>query len=112
MNAINLLLAAMAIVESGNNARAVGDNGKAIGVYQIHYAYWQDSNVPGRYEDCYKPDYARRVVLAYWKRYCPGALEDEDLQTLSRVHNGGPKGYKNKNTVKYWNKIKQHLQEK
>jgi Transglycosylase SLT domain len=38
------ILAAIAQVESGNNPRAVGDYGKAVGAYQMHPAAWADAN--------------------------------------------------------------------
>jgi hypothetical protein len=28
---------------------------------------------------------------------------------LARIHNGGPRGHLNPNTIKYWNKIKKEL---
>ncbi len=31
------------------------------------------------------------------------------MEILSRIHNGGPKGYLNSNTDKYWNKVKSYL---
>src|SRR5262245_20264492 len=76
------ILDALRTVETGgerNGGRhAIGDGGAAIGPYQIHRAYWIDAKLPGRFEDCRDPDYARAVVLAYWKRYCPEALERLD----------------------------------
>lgn len=96
---------AMAAVESGHNRLAVGDRGRAIGLYQIHREYWQDSGVPGKWEYCRDPGYSRRVILAYWGRYCPDALKRGDLEILCRVHNGGPQGHKKRNTVMYWEKI-------
>jgi hypothetical protein len=107
--AVKFLLIVMASVESQNNSAAVGDGGRAIGIYQIHYSYWQDSGLPGRWEDCRKPAYARRVVLAYWQRYCPDALRSGDLKTLARVHNGGPAGPKRASTLYYWSKIRLRL---
>ena len=35
------VLSAIRVVESNNNDDAVGDNGKAIGVYQIWKSYWK-----------------------------------------------------------------------
>src|SRR5262245_12012362 len=71
------LLAAIRMVESGGlkdgGRRATGDGGKAIGPFQIHRPYWIDSKIPGKHDDCRDPEYARRVVLAYWKRYAPKA---------------------------------------
>lgn len=95
----------MAAVESRHNPFAVGDSGRAIGMYQIHHAYWKDSGMPGRWEDCRDPAYSQRVVMAYWKRYCPDALRRGDLEVLCRVHNGGPQGYKKPHTVGYWQRI-------
>lgn len=108
---VDQLLAAIATVESGNDSNAVGDAGKAIGVYQIHKVYWQDAvefdkTLGGSYQDCYAPDYARRVVLAYLKRYAPAGATQE---TLARIHNGGPRGYLKKATLKYWAKVQKEL---
>jgi len=105
------LLDALRQVESHGNDRAVGDNGKAIGPYQIWYSYWKDAvefdkTLGGSYEDCYKPDYARRVVIAYLSRYAP---KNASYEQLARIHNGGPKGDKNNKTMKYWNKIKKEM---
>ena len=100
-------------VETGGSPdggrRARGDGGKAIGPYQIHRSYWQDSRVPGRYEDCLDPDYARTVITAYWRRYCPSALQQVDAEVLSRVHNGGPQGHRKKGTLVFWRKVEREL---
>jgi len=96
---------AMAAVESRHDPFAVGDRGRAIGLYQIHREYWKDSGVPGKWENCRDPHYSQRVILAYWKRYCPDALKRGDLEVLCRVHNGGPQGYLKRNTMVYWRKI-------
>jgi len=106
---IELLLSAMVIVESGGNPNAVGDGGKSIGPLQIQYAYWKDSGVGGEYKQCKDLEYAKRVVRAYWKRYCPKALKQGDLQTLARVHNGGPRGHKIKATRVYWSKVSKNI---
>ena len=105
------LLDAIATVESDNNPAAVGDGGKAIGVFQIHKVYWQDAvdhdpSIGGCYEDCRDPAYARRIVIAYMDRYAPANASDE---TLARIHNGGPRGHKKSATTKYWNKVKNQL---
>lgn len=89
----------------------MGDNGRAIGPFQIWKSYWQDAvehdkNIGGRYEDCKNEDYARRIVLAYWDRYAPADATDEQL---ARIHNGGPKGHKLKATLKYWAKVKKEM---
>jgi hypothetical protein len=85
------LLAAIRAEESSGHAHPPdGDGGRAIGPYQIHEGYWLDSRQPGRYADCRGEPYARRVVLAYFKRYEPEALARGDADILARLHNGGP----------------------
>lgn len=108
---INRLLPALARVESKNNPKAVGDNGKAIGIYQIHRCYWQDAvefdkSIGGRYEDCFDPHYAERIVRAYLRRY---GTSNSTLEQLARIHNGGPDGHKQRETLKYWAKVKKEL---
>lgn len=83
-----------------------GDGGRSIGPFQIQRGYWADARVAGRYEDCRRADYARGVMVAYWRRYCPAAMADGDVQTLARVHNGGPAGSRRKTTIGYWMKVK------
>ena len=107
------ILDAVRVVETGGEKhggrRSTGDGGSAIGPYQIHRAYWTDARLPGRYEDCRDPRYARSVVLAYWRRYCPKALEALDAETLARIHNGGPDGNRETSTVAFWRKVEREL---
>jgi hypothetical protein len=107
---IQKLLNAIEQVESGGNVNAVGDNSKSLGSLQIQYAYWKDSKVPGNYQMVKNKQYAEKVVIAYWQRYCPNALKNNDFETLARTHNSGPLGYKKiKATQKYWEKVKKQL---
>ncbi len=103
---IDQLLDAMRKVESDGDDNKAGDGGKAIGPLQIHRDYWVDAQLPdGKYEDCYKYDYAKRVVMAYWQRHASFALRHSDLKTLARVHNGGPDGARKDSTLEYWHKV-------
>jgi hypothetical protein len=99
-------------VESGGNAYLVGDGGRSLGPYQIQWVYWRDSGVPGSYRQVRDRHYAERVMVAYWKRYCPDALAREDYRTLARVHNGGPAGDRKAATMGYWRKVLRELQER
>ena len=107
------LLAAIKQVESGGDANAVGDQGKALGAYQIWESYWSDAvvyvpSIGGCYQDCKDPKYSEFVVRAYLARYAPkrGTVT---LETLARIHNGGPRGYLKPATLKYWVKIQKVL---
>jgi hypothetical protein len=102
------LLDAIAQVESGNRDYPPGsnDNGRALGRYQIHRAYWQDGcqylGVDWPYSDAVDANKARQVVRAYLRRYGKG----KTIEQLARLHNGGTTGHKKKSTLKYWVKVK------
>lgn len=92
---------------------AVGDNGKALGAYQIHLSFWKDAveHDPSlvangeTYQSVRNPQYAERVILAYWSRYAPAW----DNETLARIHNGGWRGHKKEATKDYWRKVKERM---
>jgi len=105
-----VFLDALAQVESNGKDDAVGDNGKALGRYQVWETYWTDAlgkcpDIGGKYKDVVDRDYAERVVMAYFLRYGKKALARSDYEMLSRIHNGGPKGYRVKATLPYWKKV-------
>ena len=104
-NDIERLLDAIARIESHGDPKAVGDGGRALGVYQIHRAYWQDGTellgVDWPHRDATDPKKARRVVKAYLRHYGKG----KSLLEMARIHNGGPHGDKRKATLPYARKI-------
>jgi len=73
---------------------AVGDGGKALGAYQVWRVYWVDAceydpTLRERgYEAVTDREYAERVVIAYLSRYA----RDWSIDTIARIHNGGPAG--------------------
>jgi hypothetical protein len=76
-----------------------GDNGRAIGPFQVWRAYWQDAvrfdpSIGGRYQDCRNYAYAKKVVAAYLRGHAPSAWANRDFVTLAKIHNGGPTGGK------------------
>ncbi len=103
------LLDAIATVESRNDPTAVGDGGRAAGVYQIHRSYWADATrilgVAWDYREAQDPHKARQVVRAYLCHYGSGRT----LLDMARIHNGGPRGYRKAATVAYARKIRQVL---
>ena len=97
---------ALHMVETGGRTGAIlGDNGRALGPFQIHRAYHIDSRVPGAYSRCEDLDYSRRVVTAYLQRYAPAAWANGDVTTLARIHNGGPRGHLKQATITYGEKV-------
>lgn len=104
------ILDAIRVVETGGERdpdRAIGDGGKALGAYQIHRAYWLDATEREPelralgYESVTDRAIAERVVLAYLTRYAP----NWQLDTVSRIHNGGPKGHTRSSTKAYAAKV-------
>ena len=106
------LLDAIHMVEtSGRLGPIKGDGGAALGPLQIHRACWSDSGVPGKYEDCADLAYSKRVFNAYMARYATPKRLGRPVtdQDRARIWNGGPSGYRKAATIKYWYKVKDHL---
>lgn len=109
------MLDAIRWVESSNRINVPdGDNGRAIGPYQIHRIYWLDAHeyedeLGGTYQDCRNRDYAERVIDAYMRRYAKEAWRIGRAEKVARVHNGGPKGHKKKATDRYWQRVLKRL---
>lgn len=108
-NQSDFLKALNQVEASGRSGPILGDNGRALGPFQIHKSYWIDSGVKGSYSQCESYSYSCKVVIAYLNRYCPIALKHEQWETCARVHNGGPRGYMREQTKKYWIKVKKEL---
>lgn len=103
-------LAAIHMAETSGRVGAIkGDNGKALGPFQIHYSYWRDSGVKGNYSQCADYNYSLQVVTAYLNRYGAEFIKRNDYKSLARLHNGGPKGYLNPRTNNYWNRVRNFL---
>lgn len=99
-------------VESeGKTGPIIGDNGAALGPFQIHKEYWADvkDQIGGKYSDVANYDYAKKVVAAYLLKYGKKAIKNKDWETLAKMHNGGPRGPLKSATEKYWNKVKKFL---
>ena len=112
------LLSSIITVESNGRVDAVGDGGKAIGILQIHACVIVDVNrVHGTsfsLDDRENPDKSLDIAylyLSHWgKSYQRKTGNAPTTETLSRIWNGGPNGWKKEATVKYWNKVNNQLQ--
>jgi len=94
---VRRILDTLRAVETGGERdpdAAVGDGGKALGAYQVWRVYWVDACEydPSLRERGYQAvtdrEYAERVVIAYLSRYA----RDWSIDTVARIHNGGPAG--------------------
>jgi len=107
---LDKFFSALAKVESSGNPRAVNVKEKALGIYQIRPAFFLDSGVKGKHEDCFNPVFARKVCEGYYKRYAAKALKEQDFESLARCHNSGWNFAKKKHlTNAYWNKVRKNL---
>jgi hypothetical protein len=100
-------------IESNGNANAVGDNGLAWGILQIRKEVIEDVNrfskIKFTHQDAYSPEHARAICRIYLQHYCtPIRLGHEPtMEDLARVWNGGPNGFKKRQTLAYAIKLSQ-----
>jgi hypothetical protein len=100
-------------VESEHNPKAVGDDGKAYGIIQIHEIAVDDVNrVYGTnyvHEDAFniqKSEELFELYIKYWsKKLCEREGRDATTEDIVRIWNGGPKGYKKSSTKWYLRKF-------
>ncbi len=102
------------VESSGRLGAIVGDGGKALGPLQIHRNYFVDAaqfdhSLGNDYNRVTDLAFAQRVVNAYLNRYAATAVAENNFEVLARVHNGGPSGFKNRATVRYWTKVEMNL---
>jgi len=107
------LIQALIHVESNGSPNAVGDNGKAVGVLQIHPIMVRDCNritKRNKYSlgDRYSVVKSIEMFNVWRKHYCKGSSDE----VIARKWNGGQKGHRMKATVKYWKKVKTYLERK
>ncbi|MFA5382231.1 MAG: transglycosylase SLT domain-containing protein [Candidatus Micrarchaeia archaeon] len=99
---IENLLDAIAIKESNGDSNAVGDNGRALGAFQIWEIYVKDVNrILGEkaFKNTDRLDYykSRTMTKIYLEHYGKG----KSLFDMARIHNGGLNGCKKEATRKY-----------
>ena len=111
------LLEALIQVESRGNENAVGDrhlSRPSVGVLQIRPIMVREVNrilkkqkVKKKYtlEDRYSRE--KSIEMFYiWQSF---HLPDSSDEAIARCWNGGPKGWKRKSTLGYWNKVKTEI---
>jgi soluble lytic murein transglycosylase-like protein len=105
-------------VESSRREKAVGDNGKAVGLLQLHKVYVDDVNrIVGKkkysYADRWNPQKSIEMTVIYLKhygrRYERITGKTATYEVLARIHNGGPDGWEKTKTREYWCKVQKHL---
>lgn len=102
LHAINMVEA------SGKQGKIIGDNGRALGGYQIHKPFWQDAvafdkTIGGQYSDVTNKAYAERVVTAYLNRYALDAIRKHDYKRLAFAFHRGD------DNEQYWRRVQKYL---
>ena len=119
-------LEAIRQVETGGEPNegigARGDGGKAYGPFQIWEPYHRDAAERDKsltdHNLCLTSrSYSERVVRAYMNRYARASLRRleagkgtlKDVEVVSRIHNGGPRGASKDATLGYWAKVRREV---
>ena len=108
------LMNAMIIVESQNRDSVIGDNGKAIGILQMHKIAVRSVNKTLAKNDIdleysYDDRYSRQKTIEMYWIWRNAKHDSSDYETIARSWNGGPRGPKKKATIHYWNKVEKEL---
>ena len=112
------LLNALIFIESRGNDSAIGDRhlvgNEAVGVLQIRPIMVREVNrilkIQGKTErfdlkDRFDRQQSIRMFMV-WKNY---HHKNSEPEVIARNWNGGPKGYKESRTEKYWLKVQKQL---
>jgi len=100
----------LSVLESGNNPGAIGDNGKAFGILQIHAIavreHNEQFNTTYTHQDCFNPEIAKLITenllrLGSEMHYEKCGVEANESDIV-RMHNGGIyRGANKESTLKY-----------
>jgi len=115
---LDSIVVGVAKIESNFNTNAVGDNGKAYGLLQIHKEVIDDVNryygTTYTHDEMFDSICAVEVFHLYIKmgisRYKKKYKKNPDIQHIVRMWNGGIYvGYRIESTKKYWLKYQQYV---
>ena len=114
-----LVIQAIILLESGGDPLAVNKAEGAYGILQIRKIYVEDVNrIAGTtftHEDAFNEEKAMKMFVIYNLHYIR-ALERREgrkatWEDVVRMHNGGPDGYRQEETLQYLAKVKEKLKE-
>lgn len=106
-----ILMEAIVLVESGGDCEAIGEAGE-VGPMQILQACIDDVNALEGHQftlvDAKTLDGAKNIFYLYTRIYAGFARlgREATFEDLARIWNGGPNGYKNWRTRRYWRKVR------
>ncbi len=108
------LMNAMIQVESRGKDSVIGDNGKAIGILQMHKIAVRSVNKILKKNDIdleysYDDRYSREKTIEMYWIWRNSKHMDSDYETIARSWNGGPRGPNKSATLHYWNKVEKEV---
>ena len=108
-----ILIPVLVTMESRGNPHAIGDDGEAVGILQIHEIMVDDVNrIVGcelfKYSDRVNPEKCYNMARVYFGHYSKNlkGSKVDILVAMARQWNGGPKGHKKKATREYGEKAR------
>lgn len=115
-NTFDQYINAIIQIESSGNPNAYNREEAAAGLFQIRPIYVEDVNrILGEerftLEDRWNKDKSTEMFKVYTSHYYNHYKKEieklgmQQEKAQSRIHNGGPKGWKKESTETYWNKI-------
>ena len=114
-NLAAILLAALITVESSGNDKAVDPAGRSWGCLQETAIYIEDVNrIYGTHfsaADAFRRQTAVVIYQLYMRHYAtPARLgRHVTVQDIARIHHGGPDGWRDPKTLKYWYKVRREM---
>ena len=106
------LIAALVLVESHGDLRALRDDTLAAGPLQIRPIYVEDVNrIAGtsyQYpDDCWSMSNSVAMFRIYVGHYATAKRigREPTLEDMARIHYGGPRGWRWKSTKQYWHDV-------
>ena len=113
-DSINKLITAIIWIESSNNDSALNKKENAVGCIQIRQirlhevnriCNMTDNGLFFDLDDRWSRDKSLQM-FNIWRQY---HHPNDTLEKIARNWNGGPKGYANRKTNRYWKKVKKQL---
>lgn len=112
-------LDAIKSVEGWTEDAGIGKHGE-VGPYQITPDFFTDAMQQLEFEkrdtshikfrDLEKDEaLCRRIILAYFRRYCPVLLKNDEFKDMSRIFHRGPNAIKNNKGIAYWKLVRKEM---
>lgn len=85
-----------------------------LGSFQIMRAFHADAleyepSIGGTFQDLKDPEYSKRIIDAYLRRYAWSAWENNSFFICARIFHGGPRGMEREHTIRYAERVLEEI---